>query len=214
VGRKFDIITEADARRLPRGESVVLARGGHVTPLAADTLRERRIDVVFEDRVSAGDAALAPPASIRSIAIASDADGIALRRSLVSFLRSRGIAVVDLADGRDGLDFADSAALVAQVVARGEADAGVLIDATGIPGAVVANKVAGIRAAAASSETLGRLAREHAGANVLALGATLVTEQEARDIVAAWLGAAMRDPARIRGLGKIRDLERYARKES
>ena len=47
--KKFDIITEADARVLPRGESVVLARGGHVTPLAADTLKERRVRIVRTD---------------------------------------------------------------------------------------------------------------------------------------------------------------------
>ena len=58
----FDIITEADARALPRGEPVTLARGGHVTPLAEDTLRERRITVVREDAVSPDDAALAPKA--------------------------------------------------------------------------------------------------------------------------------------------------------
>ena len=48
--KRFDIITEADARTLPRGEAVMLAKGGHVTPLAQDTLKERRIDLIFEGK--------------------------------------------------------------------------------------------------------------------------------------------------------------------
>ena len=81
--KRFDIITESDARALLCGETVVLARGGHITPLARDTLRDRRVTVVDEGRVSIEDAALAPPANPRSIAIASDHTGVALRRALV-----------------------------------------------------------------------------------------------------------------------------------
>ena len=59
--KKFEIITESDARVLAPGETVMLARGGHVTPLADDTLRERKVTVVHEGRASAEDTALAPP---------------------------------------------------------------------------------------------------------------------------------------------------------
>src|SRR5258706_13674912 len=91
--KKFEIITEANARTLPRGEAVMLAKGGHVTPLAQDTLNERRIEVVVEGRASADDAALAPRADIRSVAIASDHTGVKLPQTLVTFLRGRGLAV-------------------------------------------------------------------------------------------------------------------------
>ena len=94
--QKFDIITEADARVLPRGETVMLASRGHITPLAADTLKERRITVVHEGRASADDASLAPKADVRAVAIASDHTGIKLRQALVTFLRGRGLAVNDL----------------------------------------------------------------------------------------------------------------------
>jgi len=73
--KRFDMITEADARTLPRGEAVMLAKGGHVTPLAQDTLKERRIDLVIEGRASPDEASLAPKADIRSVAIASDHTG-------------------------------------------------------------------------------------------------------------------------------------------
>ena len=78
------------------------------------------------------------------------------------------------------MDYPDIAAAVARAVARGEADAGIVIDGAGIGSAIAANKIAGIRAAMATTETIARYSREHNGANVLTLGATLVTPDEAR----------------------------------
>jgi len=206
--KRFDIITESDARVLTRGESVVLARGGHITPLAQDTLKARGVVVVHEGRVSSDEAALAPPADIRTVAIASDHTGIGLRRALVAFLRGRGLAVNDLGtDSTDPVDYPDVAALVARSVARGEADAGIVIDGAGIGSAIAANKIRGVRAVMATSELIARYSREHNGANVLALGATLVTPDEARAIVTTWLTTPMREPRYIRRLAKIRDLE-------
>ena len=207
--KRFDMITEADARALPPGEPVLLARGGHVTPLASDTLRDRRIAVVHEGRVSADEAALAPKPEIRTIAIASDHSGIALRRMLVGFLRGRGVAVNDLGtDSTEPVDYPDVAASVAVLVARGEVDAGIVVDGAGIGSAIAANKIRGVRAAMAPNETIARYSREHNGANVLTLGATLVTSDEAAAIVTAWLTTPMREPRYIRRLAKIRDLER------
>ena len=206
--QKFDIITEADARVLPRGATVMLARGGHVTPLAADTLKERRVTVVEDGKTSPDDASLAPRADVRSIAIASDHTGIALRGALVAFLRGRGLAVQDLGtDTTDPVDYPDVAASVAFAVARGEVDAGIVIDGAGIGSAIAANKVRGIRAVMCPTETIARYSREHNGANVMTLGATLVSADEARAIVATWLGTSMREPRYIRRLAKIRDLE-------
>ena len=210
--KRFDIITESDARVLSRGETVMLARGGHVTPLARDTLKERRVTIVDEGRASADEASLAPRADIRSVAIASDHTGVVLRRGLVTFLRGRGLAVQDLGtEGQEPVDYPDVAALVADAVARGEADAGIVIDGAGIGSAIAANKVAGIRAVMATTETIARYSREHNGANVLALGATLVSADEARAIVSTWLSTAMREPRYIRRLAKIRDLEQRRR---
>jgi len=207
--KRFDIITESDARVLPRGEPVLLARGGHVTPLAQDTLRERRIAVVQEGRASADEALLAPRADIRTVAIASDHTGVKLRQALVVFLRGRGLAVQDLGtDGTDPVDYPDVAASVADPVARGDADAGIVIDGAGIGSAIAANKVNGVRAVMAPNETIARYSREHNGANVLALGATLITVDEAKTIVATWLTTPMREPRYIRRLAKIRELER------
>lgn len=209
--RRFDIITEADARVLPRGETVAVSSRGHITPLAADTLRERRITVVRDGQVSLDEAALAPRSDVRTVAVGSDHTGVALRQTLVAWLRSRGLAVIDLgAEGSEPVDYPDVAAAVATTVASGEADAGLVIDGAGIGSAIAANKVAGIRAAMATSTTIARYAREHNGTNVLTLGATLVSEADAREIVDTWLSTPMREPRYIRRLSKIRDLERRA----
>ena len=207
--KRFEIITETDARQLTRGETVVLARHGHITPLAADTLRERRVTVEREGRSSAEEAALAPRAEIRSVAIASDHTGIKLRQALVTFLRGRGLAVQDLGtDGPDAVDYPDVAASVGDLVARGDVDAGIVIDGAGIGSAIAANKIPGVRAAMATTETIARYSREHNGANVLTLGATLVTTEEAMAIVTTWLTTSMKEPRYIARLAKIALLEK------
>ena len=208
---RFEIITETDARVLERGESVILARGGHITPLAQDTLNERRITVVIEGRASVVDAALVPRADVRTVAIASDHTGITLRKALTAFLRGRGLAVQDLGtDGPGPVDYPDVAASVADAVARREADGGIVIDGAGIGSAIAANKIAGIRAVMAPTETIARYAREHNGCNVLTLGATLISIEEAQAIVATWLTTPMKEPRYIARLAKIRALEERA----
>ena len=207
--KTFDMITETDARALAPGETVMLARGGQITPLAQDTLKERRVTVVRDGRTAPDDRTLAPAADIRRVAIASDHTGVALRRDVTAFLRSRGLAVDDLGtDGTEPVDYPDVAASVADLVARGDADGGIVIDGAGIGSAIAANKVKGVRAVMAPNQTIARYAREHNGANVLTLGATLVSPEEARAIVTTWLTTPMREPRYIARLAKIRDLER------
>ncbi len=206
--KRFEIITETDARVLERGETVMLAKGGHVTPLAQDTLRERRITLVREGRAGVDAASLVPKADIRIVAIASDHTGIKLRKTLVEFLRGRGLSVQDLGtDGPEAVDYPDIAASVADAVARREADAGIVIDGAGLGSAIAANKVKGIRAVMATTETIARYAREHNGCNVLTLGATLVSADEARAIVVTWLTTPMREARYIARLAKVKALE-------
>jgi ribose 5-phosphate isomerase B len=214
--KRFDIITEADARTLDLGATVELARGGHVTPLARDTLAARRIVVVA---AGSHDPALAldlvPASDIRRVALGSDHTGVAMRRAVLQHLRGRGIAVVDLGtDGTDPVDYPDIAGAVALAVARKEADAGIVIDGAGIGSAIAANKVRGIRAAMCTDETIARYSREHNGANVMTLGSTLLSGADAAiRIVDVWLGTAMKEPRYIRRLAKIKHLEERAARE-
>ena len=208
--RRFDIITEADARQIERGATVELAKGGHVTPLAQDTLRERRVTVVPAGSVDpALPADLAPRSPVRRVAIASDHTGVGMRKAIVQHLRSRGLAVDDLGgEGGTPVDYPDTAAAVARAVARGEADAGIVIDGAGIGSAIAANKVRGIRAAMVTDETIARYSREHNGTNVMTLGSTLLAGTDvAIRLVDVWLGTPMTEARYIRRLLKVRRLE-------
>ena len=124
-------------------------------------------------------------------------------------LRGRGLAVTDIGtDTTEPVDYPDIAAAVARTVARGEADAGIVIDGAGIGSAIAANKVRGIRAAMCTDETIARYSREHNGANVMTLGSTLLPDNDtAIRIVDVWLGTPMREARYIRRLLKIRRLE-------
>jgi ribose 5-phosphate isomerase B len=210
--KRFEIITEADARVLEPGETVLLADRGQITPLAADTLRQRRITVLRNDQVDPAHEQLPPVAEIRRIAIASDHTGVTLKAALVAALRTRGLAVDDLGTtGTEAVDYPDTAAAVARSVARREADAGIVIDGSGIGSAIAANKVKGIRAAVCHDVTTARYARAHNGANVLSLGSTLVSVDDAMAVVDTWLGTAMREPRYIRRLAKLHRLEEQAK---
>jgi ribose 5-phosphate isomerase B len=206
--KTFDIITEADARILDIGSSVTLKTGGHVTPLAADTLKARRITVLSGVAEASLDG-LAPVAEIRSIAIGSDHSGVALKARLRDHLRQRGLSVLDVGtEGPDPVDYPDIAAQVARLVARKEVDAGIAIDGAGIGSCIAANKIDGARAAMCNDKTLARYSREHNGANVLTLGSTLLSIEDARAIVDTWIGTPMGEARYIRRLAKIRALER------
>ena len=206
--KSFDIITEADARTLEIGSSVALQPGGHVTPLAADTLKARRITVLSGVADASLDG-LAPVADIKSIAIGSDHSGVALKARLRDHLRQRGLSVMDVGtDSSDPVDYPDIAAQVARLVARKEVDAAIVIDGAGIGSSIAANKIDGARAAMCTDRTLARYSREHNGANVLALGATLISAEDAIAIVDTWLATPMGEARYIRRLAKIRALER------
>ena len=206
--KRFEIITEADARVIEVGDTVALKKGGHVTPLAADTLKARRVTVLSEDILDRSDEALAPAADIRRVAIGSDHSGLLLKAAIVAALRRKGIAVDDLGTlTADPVDYPDTAARVAKSVARGEADAGIVIDGAGIGSSIAANKVRGIRAAVCHDQTMARYAREHNGANVLSLGSTIVQPREALEVLDVWLNTSMKEPRYIRRLAKIQALE-------
>jgi len=207
--RKFGLIGEAEARQIEPGSTVELEKGGHVTPLAWDTLRERRVTVVPAGTVDASlPSDLAPVEAVRRVVIGSDHTGLALRAALVDHLRKQGKAVVEVgATSPEPVDYPDVAAAVGKAVVRGEADAGVVIDGAGLGSAIAANKVRGVRAAMCTTPTLARYAREHNGANVIALGATLLQIAEAREILDVFLSTATKEPRYLRRLLKIRRME-------
>ncbi|MBP8274034.1 MAG: RpiB/LacA/LacB family sugar-phosphate isomerase [Acidobacteria bacterium] len=151
---------------------------------------------------------LAPVFPVQRVAIGSDHTGVALKTALIAQLRQQGIAVNDLGtNSTEAVDYPDMAAAVAKSVTRRESDAGIVIDGAGLGSTIAANKIRGARATMCTTVTLARYAREHNGANVLALGSTLIDTTEARAIVEMFLTTPTREPRYLRRLMKVRRLE-------
>jgi ribose 5-phosphate isomerase B len=125
---------------------------------------------------------------MRPILIASDHAGFKLKESLEGWLRERGYTVRDLGtDSEASTDYADYAHPLAQQVSEGEAERGVLLCGTGLGMSYVANRYPHVRAAVAWSPEVAELARRHNDANVLALPARFLSEDDARKILQTWL---------------------------
>ena len=108
------------------------------------------------------------------IAIGADHAGFKVKDRLAELLRGWGHTVLDAGtDGPDAVDYPDYAEEVAGRVGSGEADYGLLVCGSGIGMSIAANKVAGVRAALCTCETMARLSRQHNDANVLCVGARI-----------------------------------------
>ncbi|HZE73060.1 MAG TPA: ribose 5-phosphate isomerase B [Pyrinomonadaceae bacterium] len=141
------------------------------------------------------------------IAIASDHAGYNQKEALKPLLQDLGIEFQDLGPSSEAaVDYPDYAAKVAEAVARGEADQGVLVCGSGTGMAITANKVPGVRAAVAWSEDTARLARQHNNANVLALGACTTPPGVIPGIVRTWFSSVFeggRHAARVEKISRI-----------
>jgi ribose 5-phosphate isomerase B len=196
------VITEDDVRGLERGAVLRISENARLTPLAADIINERGIELTR--RVSRSGLK-----QVKTVAVGADHGGYPMKEELKKFLTELGHRVHDFGTNSDSaVDYPDFAHAVARAVSDGSAEVGIVIDGAGVGSAMTANKVPGVRAAACYSEEVARNSREHNGANVLTLGATLVSAEEAQAIVTTWLTTPMREPRYIARLAKIRDLER------
>jgi ribose 5-phosphate isomerase B len=124
------------------------------------------------------------------IALASDHAGFAEKERLKPLLIDLGLQFEDLGPASEAsVDYPDYARKVAEEVAHGRVDQGLLVCGSGTGMAITANKVAGVRAAVAWSEETARLARQHNDANVLAIGARTTPPEQIPAIVRAWFSS-------------------------
>ena len=200
------------AQDVPVSGELRVPVGTIVTSSAREVAAGRgvRIVEVAEDQLSA----LAP--AERTVAIGSDHGGYRLKEALKPLLESLGLAVRDVGVSEEKpADYPDIAPMVAKLVASGTAARGVIIDGAGIGSCIAANKVPGIRAALCYDKASAKNGREHNDSNVLTLGARLLTQTQAEDVLRTWLEtpfAGGRHQARVQ---KIMDIERlYSRKVS
>src|SRR5215210_5435662 len=143
------------------------------------------------------------------IALASDHAGYSEKERLKPLFRELGLEVEDLGTvSEDSVDYPDYARKVAEKVAHGEAEQGVLVCGSGTGMAIAANKVPGVRAAVAWSEETARLARQHNDANVLSIGAHTTSPEEIPKIVRAWFNARFDGGRHSARVEKIKEIEK------
>jgi len=142
------------------------------------------------------------------IALGSDHGGFQLKKAIKEYLDQQGIANQDLGTyNAEAVDYPDYARQVAEAVAGGACDRGILCCGTGIGVCIAANKVPGIRAALCHDTFSARAAREHNDANILTLGERVIGAGLALDIVATWLAAEFNGGRHARRVGKISAIE-------
>lgn len=143
------------------------------------------------------------------IAIGSDHGGVHLKKSIREYLEKKGYEVEDFGTmTEDSVDYPDYAKKVAEVVASGKIDKGILICGTGIGISIAANKVKGIRAALCGDVFSARMSREHNDANILCMGERVLGIGLAETIVDTWLSAEFQGGRHERRVNKIMDLEK------
>jgi len=143
------------------------------------------------------------------VALGADHAGFELKEALKRALDARGVTWHDVgASSTASVDYPDYAVQVADAVAAGRADRGILVCGSGVGMAIAANKVRGVRAAPIVDVEGAVLAREHNDLNVLTLGARRTSIDEAARIVAAFLDtpfAGGRHAQRVAKIGQIDD---------
>ncbi|MFH1105129.1 MAG: ribose 5-phosphate isomerase B [Actinomycetota bacterium] len=191
-----------------------MARRDLPTEEAVRALVTRVVDAVAVAPTATAERSEASPLPTDgAIAIGADHGGFRLKERLGFRLREAGRRVVDCGtDSTEAVDYPDFALAVAEKVASGECSEGIVVDGAGIGSAMVANKVPGVRAASCYDISSARNSREHNHANVLTLGAGLIGEALAWQIVEEWLATPWAGGRHAKRVEKIDAVDRrYAR---
>ncbi len=143
------------------------------------------------------------------IALGADHAGFELKEKIKSQLQQQGYDVVDEGTvSNESVDYPDFARKVGEDVAGGRVDRGILVCGTGIGMAMAANKVPGVRAASVTTEYEAQISRQHNDANVLSLGARILSEDTVKSIIGKWLHTDFAGGRHQRRVDKITQIER------
>lgn len=150
------------------------------------------------------------------IAIGADHGGYRLKDELVTFIQSLGHELEDVGcDCSQSVDYPDYAVPVAELVASGKAERGILICGTGIGMSIAANKVKGIRCALVHDLFSAKATREHNDTNVLAMGERVIGPGVAQEIVRIWLETPFSEEQRHVGrINKVKQIEEHTSSQS
>ena len=196
------VITEDDVRGLEAGAVLRIGEDARLTPLAADIINEKKIELVRRASRRGSKAS-------KLIAVGADHGGFKMKEELKAVLSELGHRVQDFgAYSEEAVDYPDFAHAVARAVANGNSDLGIVIDGAGVGSAMTANKVPGVRAAACYSVEVARNSREHNDANVLTLGSKTITSAQMREIVSVWLSTEISEERHRKRVAKIDAIQR------
>ncbi|MFQ5855689.1 MAG: ribose 5-phosphate isomerase B [Anaerolineae bacterium] len=200
--------TENEIRSLVR--QVIEGLLDEIGTVPSDTAAGRTTQWAAAPKPEAG-----PGAGHATIAIGADHGGYYLKQAVIAHLREHGYGVHDCGtSSTESVDYPDFAEAVARLVADGTCQWGIIVDGAGIGSCMAANKVPGVRAALCYDISTARNSREHNHANVLTLGAGLIGENLARQIVDEWLATPFGPGRHKRRVEKIMDIERRYRRET
>lgn len=202
------LITEAEVLKLVRQgiKELIIDDNTILTPSARDVIIREKIEL---KKYSANiQNIIQSSESISTIIVGSDHTGFKAKQELINFLKSKGYQVLDAGtNSEQSCDYPDFAYAVAYAVKNNQAQRGIMIDATGIPSAITANKVKGIRAAVGYNEYVIKSAREHNNSNVLTLGARVFDIEILKSFVELWLKTGFEGGRHQKRLDKITEIE-------
>ena len=204
------IITEVDIINLYRAGSntIKIDYNTLVTPAAKDKINDLKIKILnpeSEPKKVVSESWITK----KKIAIGSDHTGYSMKEILKRNLIDSGFSIVDVGtSSEDSCDYPDFAKGVATNVIDDSVDFGIIIDATGIPSAITANKVKGVRAATCYNEFSAWSARAHNNANILVVGAKTLGEETIKSILDKFMNSNFEGGRHQKRLDKITLIEK------
>lgn len=196
--RGRDVVSAENLSAVRDGGVFRVPDGAIVTPLADDEARRRGIVL---DRSLRGERLC--------VAVGSDHGGFALKRDVLAWVGELGARAIDFGTRDENpVDYPDFARAVAEAVASGQCQLGIVIDGAGIGSAIAANKVPGVRAATCCDAAMAKNAREHNFANVLSLGGRTLARAAAHDVVRTFLATPTGEERHAKRVAKIGEIER------
>ena len=208
------VITERDILDLEKQGIKVLLKTKQtiITPLALDRISTSKFTIVEKEETHSeqiNHSNINNHTFIKRIIIGSDHTGFRIKNTLLKYLAEKDYRITDAGTfDEKQCDYPDYAKIVAKSVEKGESDAGILIDATGIPSAITANKIKGIRAATCFDTFTARSSRAHNNSNIVAVGAKALGEETIKIIVDEWLSTQFEGGRHQKRLDKITDIEK------
>lgn len=197
-------IIDADVvNGVPEGGMLYLPANAILTPLAQTAILERKIRLVTASENT--------PTGDRVVAIGADHGGYPMKEMLKTMLQGQYVVTDCGTNGTESVDYPDFALAVAQLVSSGRAWRGIMIDGAGIGSCMVANKVPGVRAALCYDQATAVNSREHNDANLLTLGAGLIGNNLAKQIVETWLTTDFGGGRHAKRVEKIMAIEKRYR---